>query len=241
MKSFFIRKQFGTLHYLQLGEGKETVFFFSGFGMSAKSVSEMLLGEDLSRFTFYIIDVFGEGRSTDFKGELTNQLWLSYLDEIFKTHNITEYQVLACSIGVRLAIPLIHFKKANKITFITPDAIAPHPVYSVLIRYEILRKIILATARGLCPFLFFLSKRKKKFFHPSVLQKVFKQWLLLDGLSNVAQWDVPTKVFLARHDYIIRNYAVAKWKKKLSQSELEYLSCGHFDAFGLWVKQGRLF
>ena len=224
MKSFYIEKDFGKLHYVQVGEGKLVMICFPGFGQSANTFSRILSSEVKLCYTFYIIDMFYEGKSMIYNDSvLSFKCWTGYFNDIKNRHNLKDYTVLAYSIGARLALSL---ENAQKLILVAPDGINNHIIFHLIANHKVIGVFLIwlsTKIRVLTKFNKFLSK----WTNPLFVYKLVKVWRVLSDLPNL-NLDIPTTVYIGSNDVIAENMGIKKWVLLSDNRRFYEFKKGHF-------------
>lgn len=224
MQSFYVKKDIGKLHYLQVGSGEIVMVCFPGFGQSAHTFSRLLSFSIRKHYTFYIVDMFYEGGSVLYKDEiLTQESWRSYINEIIKRHDIQQFTVLAYSIGARMALCLPNL---TNLILIAPDGIKNRFIYRLIANNQKVGECLIWLSLKLNT-VTKINATLRKWTNPMFVYKIAKIWRSLSLLPNL-EIDVPTLVYIGSKDIVAHNKEIRKWVGQSEKRELVELSKGHF-------------
>lgn len=224
MKSFYIKKELGRLHYLQVGSGEEVMVCFPGFGQSAHTFCRLLSSKVKAQYTFYVIDMFYEGKSVLYTNTvLTQENWEGYINAIIEKHSIKDFTALAYSIGARMALCLTN---VTKLILIAPDGIKNRFVFRLIANNKKVGDFLIWLSLKL-NWLTKLNSTLRKWTNPMFVYKIAKIWKSLSLLPNV-EVDVPTFVYIGTKDIVAHNRGIKKWVNKSSNRSVCELNKGHF-------------
>ncbi len=224
MKSFFVEKEIGDLHYLQVGSGEQVMLCFPGFGQTAYTFSRLLSSKLRERYTFYVIDLFYEGRSVLKKNEiLTQQDCVSIVGTILKRHAVQSYKILAYSIGARMALCL---PDVTDMILIAPDGIKNRWVYKLIAYNKKLGDFLLWLSFKL-NWLTKSNESIRKWTRPTFVYKIVKIWRSLSLLPNV-EVNASVSVYIGTKDIVAHNRSIKKWVGQSNKRELFEFDKAHF-------------
>lgn len=205
------------------------------------------------RYTLYCFDLFlhGQSSSPSEKAPLTVRQWCEIVRHFLDTHTITDFSLMGYSMGGRFALTLVECfaERIRRVILMAPDGIRssswyqfasatvvgnyllrmtvayPRPFFMALHwahRWGWVQKSILKFVEG------YMNTREKRWL-------VYRRWTALrhitPDLSTVIQQvnaqNISVEIYLGQYDKIVKEKQVVELHKKLINSQLHHLSCGH--------------
>ena len=240
------------LYYQTYGRGAEALLAFHGYGQdhAVFQVMDQALG---NRYTLYCFDLFFHGRSSgSSRKELVSlSEWCELIQHFLKTHAITRFSLMGYSMGGRFALALTGCLAAriDRLILMAPDGIKSSHWYqfastSALGNYWLRATVTnpkpLFTAIRLARQLGLVEKGVLKFAqgHMDTRRKrhaVYSRWTALRNVKpdlrtvirQCNEQHIRVEIYLGQYDQIVKAKPVTALRKKLKNSSLCYLSCGH--------------
>ena len=130
----FIHYNRNLLHYVKAGNGKHPMLVFHGFGQD-HTLYVPLLKSLSKKYTLYIVDLFFHGKSEWNEGErpLQKSTWKNILQVLFQEQQITNFSILAYSLGGKFALATIEAypRQLKDVFLLAPDSIKTSFWYSL--------------------------------------------------------------------------------------------------------------
>ena len=205
------------------------------------------------RYTLYCFDLFlhGQSSSPSEQAALTIRQWCEVVQHFLDTHNITDFSLMGYSMGGRFALTLVECfsGRIRRMILMAPDGIRsgswyrfasatvvgnyllrmtvlyPRPFFAILHwahRWGWVQKSIMKFVEG------YMDTREKRWL-------VYRRWTALrhirPDLDAVIQQinlrNISVEIYLGQYDKIVKEKHVFELHKKLTNSKLYYLPCGH--------------
>lgn len=252
MNSQRINYQEHSINYHTYGSGKKTMLAFHGFGLTGASFSPIaeVLQND---YTIYSFDIFYHGHSYWGSPErsLSKEQWSLFIDFFCSKFEITNYSLLAFSMGGKFALTLLEKrpKQIDQVIFIAPDGIQTQIWYNLatypLVFQKYFKSIIVKPQRfhsilsslkkmglvdkGISKFaasqMNSIKKRRRVYYSWVVFKELY---FAMDEIANQINTNgIHVTMFLGKHDKIITEKGMNKLLKHLKDHKKYILDCGH--------------
>lgn len=136
MREGLLQREEGTLRCLRMGEGKELIVAFHGFGQQAEDFYE--LAQRLSaEYTLIALDFPGSNAALwpSKRPPIPKTLWY-YLQKILDEFGVEQLHLLGYSLGARMAMVLTEYypEKVKSLILLAPDGLKRSGWYGFLTR-----------------------------------------------------------------------------------------------------------
>ncbi len=252
MELYDIKSGNNKLGYRKLGNGKEALLAFHGFGQESSYFTGFAKATE-TRFTLYSIDLFFHGNSLwHDRGEpLSEEVWFSFVKALLQRHQIQRFSLIGYSLGGKLALLTCTqwASRIDKLILIAPDGIKTNLWYSLATYPYAIRKAFRKTVNR--PRAFFLlvkifrglglldkgvARFAKSQMHTRPRRyRVYATWMVLrkirPGLAKLTElinrYGIETEMYLGKYDRIITGKNMEKWLATLKKHQLTMLETGH--------------
>jgi pimeloyl-ACP methyl ester carboxylesterase len=252
-----LHNQLGSLFYQKTGTGSKVVFWFHGFGQHQQVFDEILKADQLS-FTHYSFDLFFHGHSKWVgNSPITRKDLHALFQQFLLEHNISNFSIVAFSIGCRFALTLTESfpDKVQNLILLAPDGLqfrfwywlATYPAISRKVFYHIVQRPTFWYR--LLTFLELTRLIDKKLLRFAQRQmdsqpkrhQVYDAWVNFRHLkSDVGRLtklvhDYPIRLTLVAgsHDRLVPIKLVEKLKHSLPAAQLQVFDTNHNDLIRL--------
>jgi pimeloyl-ACP methyl ester carboxylesterase len=240
------------LFYNKLGNGKEVLLLFHGFGQDNSAFTPLarLLS---SRYTCYIFDLYFHGKSKWAHNEqpLEKKEWRSILQRFLHENQIDSFSLLGYSMGGKFVLATLeaYATKVNKVFLLAPDGVKTNFWYYLATYPVVLRKLFRTMIHHPDRFLS-LSKTLNRIgiVDKSILrfaehqmnttekrERVYYSWVVFRKLRfNIAslatlvnQHAIPVTIIVGKYDKVITPASMNKFVERLRQPRLIVIEAGH--------------
>lgn len=240
------------LHYQVIGQGKQVLLAFHGYGQSSTHYlpMERALGKE---YTIYTFDLFFHGKSQLHRKHtpLTKDILEAIMFQFFQKEGVGKFSLMGFSMGGKFALTLVERfpERIQELFLIAPDGIKTSFWYNIATYPGWLQQLFKRTV--VKPGLFFkLLKVLRKY---NVVQKglvrfarnqmdstpkrlrVYRSWVGLRELNFdirhivkvLNQHETPVTMFLGEFDQVITPKRVSVFVNSLQKGRLVILQTGH--------------
>ena len=238
------------LNYVRLGEGKETLITFHGFGQSSQDMFPL---SDAMPVTSYHFDLFYHGRSywPEALGALNPSLWKMVFEAFLEKENIDRFSLAGFSMGGKFAISTLNLfpERIQRITLLAPDGIqtstwynlANYPVIvrpyfrSMIVKPQRFYKLVRTIEkyglmdRGLSKFAAHqmnTRKKRRRVYYSWVMFKPLK-FTLKETADLINSHDIDLTIFTGKYDRIITSKGMNRLLRFVPDGHLIELESGH--------------
>jgi pimeloyl-ACP methyl ester carboxylesterase len=240
------------LFYTKLGNGKEVLLLFHGFGQDNTAFTP--LARSLSqRYTCYIFDLYFHGKSKWAHNEqpLEKKEWRTILQRFLHENKIDSFSLLGYSMGGKFVLATLeaYADKVNKVFLLAPDGVKTNFWYYLATYPLLLRKLFRSMINHPDRFLS-ISKTLHRFgiIEKSVLrfaeyqmnttekrERVYYSWVVFRKLRfNIAslatlvnQHAIPITIIVGKYDNVITPASMNNFLKRLHQPRFILIEAGH--------------
>lgn len=240
------------LFYTKLGNGKEVLLLFHGFGQDNTAFTP--LARSLShRYTCYIFDLYFHGKSKWAHDEqpLEKKEWSTILQQFLLENQIDSFSLLGYSMGGKFVLATLeaYAERINKVFLLAPDGIKTSFWYNLATYPIILRKVFKSMINHPGRFLS-ISKTLNRIgvVDKGVLrfaehqmnttekrQRVYYSWVVFRKLrfglkalaSHINQHHIPVTIIVGKYDKVITPASMNDFVKQLDQPRVVVIEAGH--------------
>ncbi|MDX1903825.1 MAG: alpha/beta fold hydrolase [Thermonemataceae bacterium] len=232
--------QIEKMQCLHIGSGEKVLFAFHGFGQTPNFVE--VLAEKLPQYTIYSFDLLSFGK------EPSKKEVLRLINSFCKQYKITEFAILAFSIGGKMALSFLEncHQNISKVCLIAPDGFKKHFFYEFAVSrfgkilfWKFIKNplFFIKLAKRLLPSSF--SKELKiieKYTQtPPKRFLLWRTWLanrfLYPNHKKLHKiWEeqqYPTQIWLAENDLLAPIVAIHRFSKKHKSIHLKEIPTNH--------------
>ena len=250
-EQFFTSGQY-HLHYRVMGKGSQSMLLFHGYGQDHRVFYQMATALG-NQYKLYCFDLLYHGQSSRPPVDklITTHDWASIIRHFLDVHCIDRTSLLGYSMGGRLVLSLVDTlsERISELILIAPDGIQSNQWYQfgsntrlgrALLRRTIARPRLLFGLTGAARKYSIAPKSMLKFVEKRMRTRrdryqVYCTWIGLRGirprLSQVVEHcnrrSILVKIYVGQYDKIVKAKAMVLFHKKLSNSYLHLLPCGH--------------
>lgn len=240
------------LFYTKLGNGKEILLLFHGFGQDNTAFTP--LAQSLShRYTCYIFDLYFHGKSTWAHDEqpLEKKEWRAILQQFLLENQIDSFSLLGYSMGGKFVLATLeaYADRIHKVFLLAPDGVKTSFWYNLATYPIVLRKVFKSMINHPERFLS-ISKTLNRIgvVDKGVLrfaehqmntiekrQRVYYSWVVFRKLkfntralaARINQYTIPVTIIVGKYDKVITPASMNSFVKLLHEPRLIVIETGH--------------
>lgn len=240
------------LFYNKLGNGKEVLLLFHGFGQDNSAFTPLarLLS---SRYTCYIFDLYFHGKSKWAHNEqpLEKKEWRAILQRFLHENKIDSFSLLGYSMGGKFVLATLEAfaDKVNKVFLLAPDGVKTNFWYALATYPVVLRRLFRSMINDPNRFLSISrALHRMRILDKSILrfaeyqmnttekrERVYYSWVVFRKLrfntgslaTLVNQHAIPVTIIVGKYDKVITPASMNRFVKQLREPRFIVIEAGH--------------